>query len=455
MNRIAVLGDIMLDMLYKGNCCRMLPESTTPVILKDIEMETLGGAANVYNNIVALGKNVDLFSVIGNDFAGNKILCMISDKKQYENIVVVDGLKSTVKCRVLSNDNHTLFRIDDENIELMQKLNLEKTYEKILNKIKSYSIVVISDYCKGFLSETFIQRVIAICIKNDIKILVDTKRKNIGCFANCHTIKITKKELFNIYNLSCGSVTEYAQRLLKELKCQNVIITDEGNSVKHIYNGGEKYYHPPVTRVIDSTGAGDVFMSVIASCLSEGETIENSIELAIDKCSIAISKLGTSIVDGYVNEQESIIKKLLAKKNSGNKVVFVNGCFDVIHIGHIKLLSTAKKSGDILVVAINSDDSIRRLKGKCRPVNSQEERKSVLESIKYVDYVIIFDEDTPCELISKLQPSIIYKGSEYSNKKIPELETIKNLDCEIRYISQVKQKSSSAIIERMYENIND
>ncbi len=454
MNKIAVLGDIMLDKLYKGSCYRTIPESAVPIIHKDIELDALGGAANVYNNIVALGGTTDLYSVVGKDLAGNKVLHMIHDKQQYENITAVNGIKTTVKCRVLSNDNRTLFRIDDEDIESIVKLDLNRQYERILKKLKLYKVVVLSDYCKGFLSDEFIRQLITVCISNGIKVLVDTKRKNVECYKNCHTIKITKRELLNIYNSSYGSVIEYARQLLNELNCENVIITDEGNTVKHIYNGGEKYYHPPVTKVIDSTGAGDVFLSVIASGLSLEETIENSIRQAIEKSSQAISKLGTSIVDGYENENKTAINKVIEAKFYGNKIVFVNGCFDVIHIGHIKLLATAKNSGDLLVVAINSDDSVRRLKGENRPLNSQEERKSVLESIKYVDFVIIFDEDTPCELISKLQPSIIYKGSEYSNVKIPELEIIGDLDCEIRYMPQIQQKSSSAIIERMYNNVN-
>lgn len=458
MKKLLVIGDLILDRVVRGNVSRLSPNSNAPILCKTNEKVYLGGAGNVYNNIKLLDAKVDIYSVLGADEAGETIKKLINDSSQCNNIIVDSNFMTTVKNRYVTENDQDLLRVDEEkNIEISRSI-YSLFRNDILDRVSDYEIVIISDYCKGVLCDVFIRSLIKRCIANGTKIFVDTKRFDINAYKNCCLIKITKKELFTIFSENKNDdIVYYAKTLKKMLECESVIITDAENPLHYIFGDDEvKVFHPEKIRPVDSTGAGDVFIAALAVKILNGNNIFSAISYAMKLCSLVISVSGTSVIDKKhifdTTYNEGIINRIAECKEDGKRIVFVNGCFDILHMGHIKLFKEAKKAGDILVAGINSDASIRRVKGVSRPINPQEERCALLSTIKYIDYVIVFDEEYPGELIKKVRPHVIYKGSDYEHKQMPEDDIIKEINCKVQYIKKSTAHSTTNIIERLITN---
>lgn len=458
MKKILVLGDLMLDIVTRGNVNRMSPNSCVPILNKTTKKFYLGGAGNVYHNIKLFGVDVDIYSALGEDPSGEMVLKLIQDPSQKENLIIDKKLVTTVKGRYVTESDQDLLRVDVEKIIQLSADCYSKIEANILKKIDQYEIVIFSDYCKGFLSDGFIKNIIQQCKRYKVKIFVDTKRQDVAVYKGCDLLKITKKELFNIFRVdSSDDVVDYAKKIKKILECDSVIITDAENPLYYVFGQEElRIFYPEKIKAVDSTGAGDVFIAALAVKIIDGYKTFSSISFAMNMCSIAIGVSGTSVIDEKIllNDmyKEKIIHRIMERKENGERIIFVNGCFDILHMGHINMLKAAKNAGDVLIVGINSDESVKRIKGSSRPINSQEDRCALLNTIKYIDYVVVFNEDNPCELIKEIKPHIIFKGSDYKGKKIPEDEILEKINCEIRYIEKSMDQSTSNIIERIIKN---
>lgn len=359
MKNILLIGDLIQDTFIYGSCEKLNPEGPTPLVKQQNVVNKPGGAGNVYENLKSLNFTVDFFhsqeiSQKSRIIVDNTIICRLDDD------------------RIGSNENvlYALNRLDYSN----------------------YSAIVISDYNKGTLDN--FELVLKKLKNSGVRIFVDPKRefKN---FSGSFCIKCNEKE----FNQFFGKVSEENIKLAAETNnVQLFIITLGKNGVMYFYD--KKVYSIPAIfdTVADVTGAGDCFMAALVYSLEKGHTVHESIQIANFGAGISVQHLGT-----YVLKVEDLIKKK----------IFTNGCFDILHRGHIDLLEKSKALGDYLIVGLNSDKSVRKLKGPTRPVNNQEDRKKALESLKFVDEVVIFDEDTPYNLIQQLKPDIITKGGDY------------------------------------------
>jgi len=353
---ISIIGDVLIDEYIYGNSVRLSPEAPVPVVKFSHKETKPGGAGNVYENIKSLTNNVTLCTSSKNLPVKQRIIC----------------------------DNHYITRIDynDDNTIWNTSYNSNKT-----------DIFVISDYNKGSISTP---------IPSDILIkptIVDPK-KYLSEYSGCFCIKPNKLE-FELYAGKWNSIDELSElmkRSRKNLKIDHLVVTLGPDGVA--YYGEDFYYIPsPKQEAFDVTGAGDTFLAVMSVSLYNGNSMIKSIETANKASGIAVSHKGT-----YVIKPEDIESEV---------VVFTNGCFDILHPGHIEYLKKSKELGGKLIVGINSDRSVRMIKGDNRPINNQEYRKYMLESLSFVDEVIIFDEETPIEIIKKIKPNIITKGGDY------------------------------------------
>ncbi len=415
--KVLLIGDVMLDINTHGTCTRISPEAPVQVVKKSNEVFTLGGAGNNLVNLYHLNVDTDFISVIGGDNNGNVIQDSIKQCTKRHLLIQEEGRVSTVKNRIIAH-GHQVLRIDTEDTHPIQENTRLKILEHIKNNADSYEIILISDYNKGVCTEELIKDVVSIANKHNIKVICDPKKHNIQSYKGCYIVTPNKTEAEALYGSSI-STNEDIQNALLFMKryIANPIITLSEKGIAYLDdNGAIKISSAQARGVVDVTGAGDTVVSTICYCIMNGYNLDTTISMANKAAAIVVTKLGTA----FVKESELFKDntKVLASHNelpkTNGKVVFTNGCFDILHTGHVKYLNEAKKLGDILIVGVNSDNSVKRLKGSARPVNNLEARMSVLSGLSSVDYIIPFNEDTPYNLISAIKPNILVKGGDYN-----------------------------------------
>ena len=382
---ITVIGDYIQDHYIYGSVERISPESTIPIFKTIKEERRAGGSGNVVNNLIALG----------------------------ESVLHYHEPFNSMKVRYVC-DNHIVFRADSENYIINPKTEFD---------LKDSRYVILSDYNKGFLHNS--QQIIDYCNKMGKKVIVDPK-KSLDNYKNASIIKLNQKE-FKQYG--SGLIPE---EIRNQFNIDTIIITSAESGIQIFSNYFEMTMSiDDIHQVSDVTGAGDVFIAAMTYFLDKGNDITIACRKAMKLASISVTKFGT-----YVLTKEDIDK---------TKVIFTNGCFDIIHRGHVDYLKKSKELGYKLIVGLNSDESIRRLKGSSRPINSEYDRKAVLESLGFVDTVIIFDEDTPYELIKELKPDIITKGGDYKSIK----DVVGHDLAEVKIIPYVEGYSTTKILEKI------
>lgn len=435
-----IIGDTILDINYYVYTTREAAEAKIPVWCVERKEYLLGGAANVALNYYQLNKNTYFITMV----AIEPELQVIQDKlRGIKYKFFFDKATTTKKIRLI-NDNKIVCRYDLEDTTPIST-NIEN---KILNYIKTITdieIIIISDYNKGLLNDSMCKDIIKYSNEKGILTFVDPKVNNYLKYKNCFCFKpnlqeskiITKKE----------NITEIYTDLQNQLNCQNIIITCSENG---IYYEHTFYKNNPIN-VIDVTGAGDIVLVVITYIFS----ITQNMKYACNFADI-IARKSTTVLGNYLlNKNDFIIKKVLFNEEKDHisllshldNVVFTNGCFDIIHTAHLKLLKFAKEQGKILVVGINSDSSIKRLKGNNRPINNLQERVSFLNELDFIDYIIVFNELTPLNIINLLKPKIIVKGGDYSIK-----EVIGNELAEVKLFNYIPNKSTSNIIKNIIDS---
>lgn len=418
--KIYVIGDIMLDKWMCGINKRKNPESRAPLIdIKNISYN-LGGASNVAVNISQFDIPVILIGSIGNDESGVKILDLIS-KAKFESSLFQS--KHTIqKTRIVDElSRKHLIRYDYD-----YKFRIQNTYNKILEKIKPNDIVVISDYGKGIISSTIIKKI----IQRSKNILVDPKQKPY-IYKNCYLVKPNMKKFLEWTN-SKKFTWKNAMLLLKKMNWKWLIITDGPNGVYVLNETKKKFFRSKQVKAIDVSGSGDIVLSYLAYCFYTNKELFFSIYKSSIIATYYVQEAGVSIIN------KSIIKNF-------TEIVFTNGCFDILHDGHIRLLKFAKTLGDKLVIGLNSDMSVKKNKGDSRPINSQEIRKRNLKRLNLADEIIIFNEKTPLNLIKKIKPSTIVKGSDYKKSTV-----VGNKLAKIEIFPKYKNFSTTKIINKNF-----
>jgi len=436
--RILVIGDVMLDRYIAGSVDRVSPEAPVPVVKVQSEWSTLGGAANVAANVASLGGSPILIGLIGNDEAGKELLSACKEQG-IEAKLFRSNAPTITKTRIISGQQ--IVRIDREEQHVWNSTQLQSLKDFLTSVSAEISLVLVSDYAKGTLSGQVLDLLMSWAAENALRVIVDPKRSDWEAYHEPYLITPNLKEL----QLAAGyavanddnDVVRAARGLFVKGYSHNILTTRSSEGMTLL--GAAYVFNVPAIaqEIFDVIGAGDTVLATIGVWLAEGNALKESVLAANTAAGIAIGKRGTTSV--LRNELDSALRLSSAKivnpedttelreSLKGKKVVFTNGCFDVLHKGHGKLLQEARSFGDVLIVGLNSDDSIKRLKGSERPVNSEVTRRNVLASIDAVDYVVVFKEDTPLELIHELMPAVLVKGGDYSPENVIGAELVPHL----------------------------
>ncbi len=465
---ILVIGDIMLDRYSFGITKRISQEAPVPVILKKDEKIVLGGAANVAVNLKKAHQNVSILSVIGNDLQGEKLLDCLKKQDIDTSLIVKDDSRcTTTKTRIVGQNNAQMLRIDEEDSSPIQEKVKQILIEELEKNIKKFDLVVISDYKKGLLDITNTQKMIEICNKANRKTLVDIKEPNYQKYANAYLIKPNLNELKDITGMNVDSdedIVKAAKALLENTKSQYVLATRGKDGMTIVGKQDFKHIACKSREVFDVTGAGDTVISYLATGLVSDINLMEAIQIANYAAGVEVSKFGTYAVTiddikQYIEKENNVffenkivtINKLkeILKEKSNKKIVFTNGCFDIFHVGHSRYLREASKLGDILIVGVNSDASVKRLKGKERPIMNEKERMELLASLEFVSYVVMFEEDTPIHLIKEIRPDIITKGGDYKPEEIVGSDIVESYGGQVIVCPYIESKSTTSIINKI------
>jgi len=462
--KILVAGDLMIDHYLWGKCERISPEAPVQVVNVGNETKLLGGAGNVVHNLIALGAEVDVISVIGGCEISNELKALLKDINVRPDYLIEQKDRITSKKSRIIASQQQVVRYDRESVDPISKNSqdsLLSIYKKILN---DYDVVLLSDYGKGVLTSELTQMLIKIAKKNNIKVLVDPKGLNYSKYAGAYLLTPNKKEASEATQININSNESLLQAIteLKKLCRLNVSLITLSEQGVAIFDNSLRV-HPTVAReVFDVTGAGDTVLASLGFALSCGYEIDQAVEFANLAAGVVVSKIGsaTATLDEIIEYQSSLhqstsdvhIKtwdeiELLSKKlkTNGKKLVFTNGCFDLLHTGHVRYLETAKSYGDVLILGLNSDRSVNALKGNSRPINNQQDRAYILAALDAVDYVVIFDEDTPYDLIKKIRPHILVKGGDYKGKNVVGHDLVD----ELKLVQFVEGKSTTETIKQI------
>ncbi|QOP43161.1 D-glycero-beta-D-manno-heptose-7-phosphate kinase [Sulfurimonas sediminis] len=461
---ILVVGDLMIDHYLWGSCERISPEA--PVQVVDINKETtvLGGAGNVVNNLKALGANVSVSSVMGDDDNGKELVKMLhAIDVNTQNLIIEEKRKTSKKSRVIAVSQQIL-RYDKESKNNISNESVQKILESLANTIAMYDTVILSDYGKGVLTQELSQGIIALAKKHNVKVLVDPKGKDFSKYRGAYLLTPNKKEAVLATGIDIKDETSLKKALLKlknecDLDVSLITLSEEGIAT---YEEEVKIFPTVAKEVFDVTGAGDTVIASIAFALSVGKSLEETAAFANLAAGVVVGKIGSATVtideiedyeaslhkstsDAHIKSFEEIAKIVQRYKKNGKKIVFTNGCFDILHVGHVKYLQIAKSFGDVLIVGLNSDASVSRLKGPSRPVNPAEDRAYLLAALEAVDFVVPFEADTPYELIKMIEPDVLVKGGDYAGKEVIGTE----FAGELRLVDFVDGKSTTKTIEKI------
>jgi D-beta-D-heptose 7-phosphate kinase/D-beta-D-heptose 1-phosphate adenosyltransferase len=460
--KLLVIGDVMLDRYWHGDAFRVSPEAPVPVVKVENREDRPGGAGNVALNIAALGSATTLVGIIGNDEAGTELKSRLEAAGVYCEFLVSSSKPTITKLRVISR-HQQLIRLDFE--EKFTEEDVQDLDIKVESLIQNCQVMVISDYAKGALAD--VPSLISLARKHKIPVVVDPKGIDFSKYRGA-TLMTPNLSEFEAVVGGCANEQDLVEKglsLLTELDLSALLITRGEHGMTLIRPEFPELHLPAKAReVFDVTGAGDTVISVLAASLAAGYSLADSTALANLAAGLVVGKLGTAAISGpemrraILSEHNSGRGVMTADqlkiavqdaKDHGESIVFTNGCFDIIHAGHVGYLAEAKKLGDRLIVAINNDDSVHRLKGAGRPINPVDRRAAVLAGLEAVDWVVSFSEDTPENLLKELQPNILVKGGDYTLDQVVGGAFVESYGGQVRALEFLDNCSTSAIVEKM------
>ena len=463
--RILVTGDLMLDRYWHGTTARISPEAPVPVVgISDIE-ERAGGAGNVALNITALGGQGSLLGLTGDDEPAGVLKTLLEAQNIECDFVIVEGSSTVTKLRIISRQQQ-LIRLDFEDGFVNSDANsIEASFRRQLDSI---DVVILSDYGKGTLKE--VGRLIDLARANDKPILVDPKGTDFRRYQGATLITPNLAE-FEAVSGPCKNelaLVEKGTAALERYDLTALLITRGEQGMTLLHRDAEPFHLPTHAReVFDVTGAGDTVIATLAAGLAAGLDYLSATRLANHAAGVVVGKLGTATVNtrelqaamlaheplrrGVVDE-EGLERVLEKARESGERIIMTNGCFDILHPGHVAYLSQARDLGDRLIVAVNDDASVRRLKGENRPINSLMQRMAVLSGLESVDWVVPFSEDTPERLICRVQPDALVKGGDYQPDEVAGAACVKRSGGDVVIKEFIDGVSTSAIIDAIQKS---
>ncbi len=475
---VLVVGDLMLDEYLYGTIDRISPEAPVGVLDWCSLSSTLGGAANVANNLAHLGCEVFLAGIVGQDQKGQQLFQLAQDVGIHTSGIIFDpGRPTTVKTRIISH-GHQVLRIDREvrtQLEEAQGRALLGYAHQWMSRVDG---IILSDYAKGVLGPGLCKSLISAARAEGLPILVDPKGEDFSKYRGTFLLTPNKQEVRQATQIPVQTEAQLRQavaRLFSLVDCQAVLVTrgEEGMSLYRA-EGPEAHIKTEVRDVFDITGAGDTVISMLGRVLFAGHDLLSAARLANIAAGVKIGKLGTAVVDpeevlGWLRQRENQcrgkiveqfeLKQLVSHTRSQNKkVVFTNGCFDLLQVGHVQFLQKAKALGHILVVAINDDSSVRKIKGDMRPLITAADRARIIAALESVDYVITFSELTPLRLIKELRPDVLVKGGDYKLHEVVGWREVEKYGGRVELIPLIERQSTSDIVRNIasrYRLTND
>jgi len=461
---ILIVGDIMLDEYIFGTVNRISPEAPVPVVKEASRSWSLGGAANVAANCKHIGFNVNLIGLIGeNDRSAQTLVGMLKQSNvSFDGVIKSPERVTTCKRRIMEK-NHQLLRIDTENDDAISVTEFGEMVVRIDKLMKKNMIVLLSDYAKGLISKELIGYVITKARMLDCIVMVDPKGPDFFKYAGVDYVKPNLKEFSQMVRFfglcETASLLENGRAIARRLQLKGLIITLGDKGIYFVSEDTEILCPAVKHEVYDLTGAGDTVFAFLALGIAHNLEMLDCLRLANKAASIAISHVKTyavsldELIDRHLEPSEKVIHdwaslkiELDWQRLDGKKVILTNGCFDILHSGHISTLKEAKKFGDILVVALNTDASVKRLKGPSRPINDLDERSAMMAAIGVVDFVVSFDQDTPQALLEYLRPDILVKGGDYKAHEVVGYDFMKSYGGRVEIIDFVPGRSTTNVI---------
>lgn len=458
---VVVAGDVMLDRYMFGTTNRISPEAPVPIVHIQETDDRPGGAANVAVNLASLGVSTRLLGVVGQDAAADSLQEIMKARGIRCEFQRVDDRPTVTKTRVQSRGQQ-LVRLDQENASAMPGGAMTSALKKAID---GAGAVVLSDYGKGTLGD--VAAMISLCRDADLAVLVDPKGSDFTKYRGASVITPNQAEFESVVG-ACTTdeeLVDKAQVMIDELRLDALLITRSEKGMLLVEADASPVFLSTQAReVFDVTGAGDTVIATLAGVLASGEDLASAAALANIAAGLVIRKIGVaSVTPGEINASlhqrgqggrglvgRSELKAMVAESHERNeRVVMTNGCFDVLHAGHVAYLEEAKSIGDRLIVAVNDDDSVRRLKGESRPINMLEDRLLVLAGLAAVDWVVSFADDTPAELIADVLPDVLVKGGDYKPEEIAGAKSVLKNGGEVRILAYRDGQSSSRIIDKL------
>ena len=459
---ILVIGDVMLDRFVDGKVNRLSPEAPVPVLELAQESVMPGGAANVACNLAGLGCDVRLLSVSGNDPAGRKLAQLLGTNLSVDFHQIIDTDRPTTTKTRFRTDGQQVLRVDEEVTSPVGHTTAEQLLTTFRDAVQSVELVVLSDYAKGAVAPDIVRQVIDIARKAGKPVVTDPKLADFSIYAGSTMLTPNLGELQNAAGLTSESledVAEAAATLARHHDIKSILVTLSARGMLLVNEDGSWTHDPAKTlEVFDVSGAGDTVIAMIGAALAGGMADAEAVRLANIAAGVVVAKSGTAAacpgeiiaMGGAIPprlDQHQIAALCEDWRKDGHRIGFANGCFDLLHPGHIHLLKTAASACDRLVVGLNSDASVRRLKGETRPVQDEDQRAAVLSHLPFVDGVAVFGQDTPLELITVLQPDLIFKGGDYTAETVVGAEIAAARGGDVVIVPTLGSHSSSAIID--------
>lgn len=472
--RALVVGDCMLDEYVSGQVMRISPEAPVPVVKKEKQWFAPGGAANVARNLARLGVDVALAGIAGMDHAGD-VLKQTLRGENIEDVLLYTGERATIcKTRVLSQGQQ-LLRVDDETIASPDLAMYEALYQRCLSALEGRNVLVLSDYAKGVLldvknGDNLAKALIEAARTKQIPVVVDPKGGLWQRYQNADCVTPNSRE----FHVACNHKVHEAydpetrkrnaESLCREFGLAHILLTRGARGMALFTPGEEPLYIKAAEReVCDVSGAGDTVIAVLAACIGKGLDWAESARLANLAAGVAVGKMGTAPVsiaelNQVVGEHAenpkllalpALLEKVEDWRRKNESIVFTNGCFDLLHPGHISLIRQSAGQGDHLIIGLNSDSSVRRLKGEARPIQDEQSRALLLAALRGVDAVVLFDADTPYDLISRIRPDVLVKGSDYSLETVVGADVVQSYGGKVYLANLVDGCSTTSLVRRM------
>ena len=459
--RVLTLGDAMLDRYWHGNTVRISAEAPVPVVDITEREDRLGGAANVALNVAALGASSTLVAVLGFDESAEILKAKLDSAGIVDATLGREDYQTITKLRIVSHGQQ-MVRADFEHIVDLEAAPMMPVY---LGALAQTDLVILSDYDKGVISDpqAFIQQARAL----HKTILVDPKYKDFSLYAGATLIKPNRVEFMKAVGgwANEAELVTKCHAMIAKLGLEAILVTRDSDGLTLVQKNQPAIHMPARKReVFDLSGAGDTVIATLGAALAAGETLPDAVSMANVAAGIAVSKPGIVSVNGpelrhelshdqrfdkgIMNEDQLLLAAAEARSR-GERVVFTNGCFDILHAGHVDYLAEARQRGDRLVVAINSDESVHRLKGEGRPINTVDRRMAMLAGLSAVDWVVTFEHDTPLALLEKLRPDVLVKGGDYGIEQVVGGDMVRAYGGEVAVLSLVEDCSTTAIVEKI------